>query len=425
MPVKSAALRNPVEDFRRSQRRSTREGKQERTDAAMQEFNRSQSRPHARWQGLAFPDIWLMIAWFALVVIGLVMVTSASMPEAMARDLNSMYFFKRQAAYYLGGLVLAYMVFLLPVNVFYEHASKLLLLTFFLLWLVFVPGIGATVNGASRWINFRVFNFQVGELVKLVMIVYAAQYLQRNNYRIDSSWKPMFWLLFIGGVFSLLLLKQPDFGTTFVMMATLMGMMFMAGASMKRYFTLVGVVSVLMVAALLMAPYRRARLISFLDPWANPYDQGYQLSNSLIAVGRGGFSGVGLGESVQKYQYLPEAHTDFIFAIISEELGMLGALTVMILLALVVWRAFAIGQLADRVRKRFASYIAYGIGLWVGCQSLINIGVATGALPTKGLTLPFISYGGSSVLVLFVALALLLRIDAESRFQARREGLIR
>lgn len=425
MSLRSAALRDPVEDFRRNQRRSPSDSKQHKTEAAMQEFTRSQKRTQSRWQGLAFPDIWLMIAWFALVVVGMVMVTSASIPEATGRGLDAMYFSWRQGAYYIVGMFLAYMVFLLPVNVFYEHASKLLLLAFLMLWLVFIPGVGATVNGASRWINFRVFNFQVGELVKLVMIIYAAQYLQRNNYRIDSSWKPMFWLLGVGGVFSLLLLKQPDFGTTFVMMATIMGMMFMAGASMKRYCTLVGVVSVLMVAALLMAPYRRARLVSFLDPWENPFDQGYQLTNSLIAVGRGGISGVGLGESVQKYQYLPEAHTDFIFAIISEELGLLGALTVIVLLALVVWRAFAIGQLADRVRKRFASYIAYGIGLWVGCQSLINIGVATGALPTKGLTLPFISYGGSSVLILFIALALLLRIDAESRFQAQREGLLR
>lgn len=403
MPVRHASvLRNPVEDFRLSQ-----------------------SRPQSRWQGLSFPDVWLMIAWFALVAIGMVMVTSASMSEAVSHDVSPLHYSKRQAVYYIFGFVLAYIVFQLPTNVYHEHSSKMLLLTFFLLLLVFVPGVGAKVNGASRWINFRVFNFQVGELVKLVMIVFAATYLQRNNYRIETSWHPMLALLGIGGFVSLFLLAQPDFGTTFVMMATLMGMIFMAGASMKRYCLLAGVVSVVMVAVLLIAPYRRERLFSFMDPWANAFDQGYQLTNSLIAVGRGGFSGVGLGESVQKHQFLPEAHTDFIFAIISEELGLLGALAVMALLSLVVWRAFAIGRLADRMRKRFASYIAYGIGLWVGCQSLINIGVATGSLPTKGLTLPFISYGGSSVLILFMALALLLRIDAETRFQAKREGLIR
>ena len=402
MSVKHAStLRSPVDDFRRSQ-----------------------SIRQPRWQGLAFPDVWLMIAWFALVVIGMVMVTSASMSEAISHDVAPLYYSKRQAIYYVFGFVLAYIVFQLPTNVYYEHSSKMLLFTVILLFLVFVPGIGAKVNGASRWINFRVFNFQVGELVKLVMIVYAATYLQRNNYRIENSWRPMFGLLFVGGLISLLLLKQPDFGTTFVMMATLMGMLFMAGVSIRRYSLLVSAVSILMMVALLIAPYRRARLMSFLDPWANQFDQGYQLTNSLIAVGRGGVNGVGLGESVQKHQYLPEAHTDFIFAIISEELGLIGALIVMALLAVVVWRAFAIGQLADRVRKRFASYIAYGIGLWVACQSLINIGVATGALPTKGLTLPFVSYGGSSVLILFMALALLLRIDAESRFQAKREGLI-
>ncbi|MDO4776626.1 MAG: putative lipid II flippase FtsW [Cardiobacteriaceae bacterium] len=402
MPTRSAAtLKNPVADFRRNQ-----------------------SRQQPRWHGLAFPDIWLMIAWFALVVIGMVMVTSASMSEAVSHNAGPLYFSYRQMAYYVLGLVMAYVVFQLPTNVYYEHGSKLLVVTFLMLFLVFVPGIGTAVNGAHRWINFRVFNFQVGELVKLVMILYAAAYLQRNNYRIENSWMPMFGLLGVGGIFSLALLKQPDFGTTFVMMATLMGMLFMAGVSIKRYSLLVGVVSLLMVAALLMAPYRRARLTSFLDPWDKQFDQGYQLVNSLIAVGRGGVSGVGLGESVQKHQYLPEAHTDFIFAIISEELGLIGALVVMGLLALVVWRAFAIGKLADKMRKRFASYIAYGIGLWIGCQSLINIGVATGALPTKGLTLPFISYGGSSVLILFMALAILLRIDAESRFQAKREGVL-
>lgn len=387
------------------------------------EFRRSQNRPQSRWQGLAFPDIWLMIAWFALVIIGIVMVTSASMSEAVSHEVHPLFYGIRQGVYYLLGVVFAYVLFLLPSTVYYEYSSRLLLFTALLLFMVFVPGIGTAVNGAHRWINFRIFNFQVGELVKLVMIIYAAAYLQRNNYRIEHSWKPMLGLLAVGGLFSLLLLKQPDFGTTFVMMMTLMGMLFMAGVSIKRYSLLVGVVTVLMTAALLIAPYRRARLTSFLDPWEKQFDQGYQLVNSLIAVGRGGLTGVGLGESVQKHQYLPEAHTDFIFAIISEELGLIGALVVMCLLALVVWRAFAIGQLADRVRKRFASYIAYGIGLWVGCQSLINIGVATGALPTKGLTLPFISYGGSSVLILFMALALLLRIDAESRFQAKREGL--
>lgn len=402
MSVRHASvLRNPVDDFRRSQ---------------------SQTPP--RWPGLAFPDIWLMIAWFALVVIGMVMVTSASMSEAISHEVSPMHYSVRQGAYYVGGLLLAYIVFLQPTNMYYENSSKMLIFTVVLLMLVFVPGVGAKVNGASRWINFRVFNLQVGEVVKLVMIVYAATYLQRNNYRIENSWRPIFGLLGVGGFISLFLLKQPDFGTTFVMMVTLMGMLFMAGVSIRRYSLLVGVVSVLMIAALLIAPYRRQRLMSFLDPWANPFDQGYQLTNSLIAVGRGGIGGVGLGESVQKHQFLPEAHTDFIFAIISEELGMIGALVVMGLLTLVVWRAFAIGRLADRVRKRFASYVAYGIGLWVGCQSLINIGVATGALPTKGLTLPFISYGGSSVLILFMALALLLRIDAESRFQAKREGLI-
>ena len=215
-----------------------------------------------------------------------------------------------------------------------------------------------------------------------------------------------------------------DFGTTMVMVAVVLGMMYMAGVNAKRFtFFFLAVIGI-MTAVLVAAPYRVKRLLTFLDPWEHQYDEGYQLVNSLIAIGSGGLFGSGLGQSVQKHDYLPEAHTDFIFAIIAEELGLIGALVVIALFVLLVWRAFTIGYLADRVRRRFLSLVAYGIGLIIAIQALVNIGVTTGALPTKGLTLPLVSYGGSSVVIVCVSLGILARIDAESRYQAKREGII-
>ena len=256
------------------------------------------------------------------------------------------------------------------------------------------------------------------------MVIYAAAFLQRNSQFLDRSWRPMIELLCITGIFAAILLRQPDFGTTMVMVAAVLGMMFMAGMNLKRFIIFFGVVSVMMGAVLVAAPYRVKRLLTFLDPWTHQYDEGYQLVNSLIAVGSGGLFGSGLGQSVQKHDYLPEAHTDFIFAIIAEEFGLFGALVVMALFVLLVWRAFHIGYLADRVRRRFLSLVAYGIGLIIAIQALVNIGVTTGALPTKGLTLPLVSYGGSSVVIVCVSLGILARIDAESRYQAKREGII-
>ena len=235
----------------------------------------------------------------------------------------------------------------------------------------------------------------------------------------------MVQLLIITGLFAVVLVLQPDFGTTMVMVATVLGMMFMAGVNLWRFGIFFAVVAALMAGVLVAAPYRVKRLLTFLDPWSHQFDEGYQLVNSLIAVGSGGLFGSGLGQSVQKHDYLPEAHTDFIFAIIAEEFGLFGALVVMALFVLLVWRAFHIGYLADRVRRRFASLVAYGIGLIIAIQALVNIGVTTGTLPTKGLTLPLVSYGGSSVVIVCISLGILARIDAESRYLAKREGIIK
>lgn len=386
------------------------------------DFHASQRRNVSRWQGLAFPDIWLIVCWMSLIVIGTVMVTSASLSDASVAQLGTFHFALRQGIFYCASLIVAYMVFSVGSVFFYEKSAMILVCSGLLLFALYIPSVGQSVNGARRWINLRVIHLQVGEIVKVAMIIYAAAFLKRNSYRLDSSWKPIFLLLGIVGVFSALLIIQPDFGATTVIVTTVLGMMFLAGVSWWRFLVLGSIVFVLMAALLVSASYRVQRLLAFTDPWSHQFDEGYQLVNSLISFGRGQIFGVGLGESIQKHQYLPEAHTDFIFAIIAEETGLVGALTVFTIFAVLVWRAFVIAHLADRVRKRFASNMAYGVGLWLAIQTLINIGVTTGALPTKGLTLPLISYGGSSVLMTSVALALLARVDAEARFQARREG---
>ncbi|MDO4642554.1 MAG: putative lipid II flippase FtsW [Cardiobacteriaceae bacterium] len=395
-----------------------------KSDQHIHEFHKSQKQGTQRWQGLEFPDVWLLFAWLALIAIGIVMVTSASMSEAVGHNSDMYYYTTRQAVFYVFGLFAAYVCYSLPTHFFYQNSGRFLIISLLLLFAIYLPWIGFSVNGARRWLNLRLFNLQVGEVVKLSMIIYAAAFLQRNNHFLDRSWKPIFELLCITSLFAVILVKQPDFGTTMVMVATVLGMMFMAGVNGKRFALFFVAVSIAMVAVLVAAPYRVKRLMTFLHPWEHQYDEGYQLVNSLIAIGSGGLFGSGLGQSVQKHDYLPEAHTDFIFSIIAEEFGLLGALVVIGLFVLLVWRAFAIGCLADRVRKRFASLLAYGIGLLIAIQAAVNIGVTTGSLPTKGLTLPLVSYGGSSVVIVCISLGILARIDAESRFQARREGLI-
>ena len=346
------------------------------------------------------------------------------MSEAVGHNSDMYHYTTRQAVYYLCGLFAAYICYSMPTHYYYQNSGRLLVISLILLGIIYIPSVGVSVNGARRWINLQLFKLQVGEIVKLAITIYAAAFLQRNNQFLDRSWRPMIELLAITTIFAAILIKQPDFGTTMVMVAVVLGMMYMAGVNAKRFtFFFLAVIGI-MTAVLVAAPYRVKRLLTFLDPWEHQYDEGYQLVNSLIAIGSGGLFGSGLGQSVQKHDYLPEAHTDFIFAIIAEELGLIGALVVIALFVLLVWRAFTIGYLADRVRRRFASLLAYGIGLTIAIQALVNIGVTTGLLPTKGLTLPLVSYGGSSVVIVCVSLGILARIDAESRYQAKREGII-
>lgn len=388
------------------------------------DFHRTQTLNVSRWQHVVFPDILLVLCLMLLVGIGVVMVASASTPIAALTGRDKFYFVYRQAIYYGVTFFVMYGAFSLKTSFWEKRATLILILALLALLAVHLPMVGVSVNGSRRWLNLGVVRLQSGEIAKLAMIIFTAACLFKAGPKLENSIKPMLLIILVAGLFGALLLMQPDFGTTLVILMTVFGMMFIAGTPL-RYFVPVAIVGMIgMVAILIAKPYRVKRLMTFLDPFKYQQDEGYQLANSLIAIGRGHWHGVGLGESVFKHQFVPEAHTDFIFAIICEEFGLIGALTVMVIFAVMVWRAFVIGALADKVRKRFSCYLAYGIGLWMALQSMINFGVVMGALPTKGLTLPFISYGGSSLLITGMAFGILMRIDAESRFQAKREGLL-
>ena len=369
---------------------------------------------------LPFPDPWVLVSALLLLALGLLMVTSASMPIADRQTGQPFYFLWRQGLFAGFGLLLAGVVFQIPVARWRQAGPLLLLAAVGLLVLVLIPGIGKEVNGSTRWIGVGLINVQVSEIAKLFALIYVAGYLKRHgeelrtaNFR--TSALALFRPMVVLGVLAVLLLLEPDFGSVVVLMATALGMVFLAGVNLWQFGALqIGTV-VVMAVLIVSSPYRLERVLSFLNPWANPETTGYQLVHSLIAIGRGEWFGVGLGSSVEKLFYLPEAHTDFLFAVLAEELGLIGILIVIALFMTLVWRAFAIGRRAERLDLKFSAWLAYGIGLWFGIQALFNIGVNMGVLPTKGLTLPLMSYGGSSVVVMCMTLAVLLRIDVETR----------
>ncbi len=387
---------------------------------------RQTQQNYNRWSGLVKPDMTLMICLGLLMLIGLVMVTTASIPLAGKNgDWVFSYLFK-QSIYMALGLIIGAIVYHIPIQFWYKNAKYFLMLAIVLLLATLL--FAREVNGAHRWIKLGPVNLQVSEFVRIAMIVYAASFLQRYQNQIYKSLPAMFRLLAVLGVIAVLILKQRDFGSAAVISATVLGMMFLAGVCLVRFFACASGVAIIAAIVLIAEPYRVKRLTAYMNPWADMYGDGWQLINSLIAIGRGGVSGVGLGESLEKHHYLPEPHTDFIFSILAEETGLIGVGLLMLIFSVIVWRAFKIANNADKVRMRFASCLAYGIGLWIGMQALINMSVASGLLPTKGLTLPMISYGGSSVLASMILFALLLRVDSESRYtlnneQRRRRGV--
>jgi cell division protein FtsW len=363
-------------------------------------------------------DYWLVFTVLALTLLGLVMVSSASITFADREIGRPFYYAIRQTIYIGCGVVAGMLLFRLRLVELERVGMALLLSAFAMLLLVLVPGVGVEVNGASRWISVGLFRMQVSEPAKLFFIIYLASYLARHGDEVRTQISGFLKPIGLLAIAAVLLLLEPDFGATVVLAAIVMGMIFMAGVKLLQFGGMLGLGGLLLAGMAVSSPYRMQRLTTFIDPWADPFDSGFQLTQSLIAIGRGEWFGVGLGASIQKLFYLPEAHTDFVFAVLAEELGLLGVCTIIVLYSVLVWRAFVIAAQAVKAENFFASYLAYGIGIWFGLQSFINIGVNMGLLPTKGLTLPLMSYGGSSMVVMCAAVALLLRIDHETRCTA-------
>lgn len=358
-------------------------------------------------------DPWLVAAAVALACLGVVMVASSSIAIGEGLDVGPFYFLTRHVAFLGIGIALAWIAMRTELKTVEQYNQLLLLACFALLLVVFVPGVGREVNGARRWINLGVSNFQAVEAVKLMYIVWLSSYLVRFSGDVAATWSAMLKPIGVAVALMALLVMQPDFGSLALILAITAGMLVLGGVNMPRMF---GPVLVLLPVLALLAiaePYRVSRLTSFADPWADPFGSGYQLTNALMAIGRGEWFGVGLGGSVQKLAYLPEAHTDFILAVIGEELGFAGVCLVIGLYTLLVGRAFWIGLRCVEMRRHFAGYTAFGIALWIALQSFVSIGVNLGMLPTKGLTLPLISSGGSSVLMTCAALGVLLRVSYE------------
>lgn len=374
-------------------------------------------------------EIDLMLLWsgLALLLIGLVMVYSASIAFAEGNRIlghQPGYFLWRHMVFLGVALLAGAVVFQIPLTLWEKYAPHLFLLGVVLLIVVLIPGLGRDVNGARRWLPLLVINLQPSELMKLFAVLYAADYTFRKMsvmHDLKKAFLPMAGaMVLVGG----LLLKEPDFGAFVVITSIAFGILFLGGMKARLFAILLVVLVVAFAILIIVSPYRRDRIFGFMDPWADAYGRGYQLSHSLIAFGRGEFFGVGLGASVEKLFYLPEAHTDFLLAVIGEELGFVGVLTVIALFSLLVQRAFAVGRQAVLLQRIYPGLVAMGIGIWIGIQSFINMGVNVGLLPTKGLTLPLMSFGGSGIVANCIALGILLRIDWENR-QLMRGGKVK
>jgi len=370
-------------------------------------------------------DRSLLFVTLALLSLGLVMVASASISIADSKMSQPLYYFIRQAIFAAVGMFIAWGVVSIRLSFWQRYAPQLLMAGVVLLVLVLIPGIGREVNGSTRWLPLGPINIQVAEIIKLFAIFYIADYLQRHHGQLQGSFFKVLAPLVLLGFAALLLLMQPDMGSVVVILSTVLAMLFLGGARLDVFAGLISVMGGLFTLLVWLAPYRLQRLQSFTDPWADPFGSGFQLTQALIAFGRGDWLGVGLGSSMQKLFYLPEAHTDFLYSILAEELGLVGAMFVIVMFFVFIWRALAIGRAAELAGQVFAAQVAYGIGIWLGLQACVNMGVNMGALPTKGLTLPLMSYGGSSLVIVGVAVALLFRVDQETRFPEKAAARVK
>jgi cell division protein FtsW len=365
-------------------------------------------------------DPVLTIVFISLLTIGIIMVASSSISVADRNFSNPFYYLERQLLFVAIGLFAALSVFRIRLVQWEKSGVSLLIFALFMLVIVLIPGIGKSVNGSTRWLPLGLINLQVSELVKLFLVIYVAGYLVRHGEAVRRSLLGFLKPMVLVGLAGLLLLMEPDFGATVVIMGTVLGMTFLAGARFVQFISFVFIFACAALMLVVTSPYRMERLVSFANPWADPFDSGFQLTQSLIAIGTGGWFGTGLGGSVQKLFYLPESHTDFLFAVLSEELGFVGVSLVVILYTALFLRALKIAAQAESAGNYFAAYMAYGIGIWLSMQAVINMGVNVGLLPTKGLTLPLMSYGGSSLIVCCMAIGLLMRIHYETNGVSRQ-----
>ena len=365
-------------------------------------------------------EVDLALLWSALILLltGMVMVYSASIAIAEVGRFTGnqpAYYLVRHGVFLVIGLVAAACAFQVPLATWQQLAPWLFVAGFVLLALVLIPGIGRDVNGARRWLSLGIVNLQPSELMKLFAVLYAADYTVRkmpHMHDLKKAFLPMAGAMVAVGV---LLLKEPDFGAFVVIISIAIGILVLGGMRARLFAGLIVVLVAAFAVLIIVSPYRRDRIFGFMDPWADAFGRGYQLSHALIAFGRGELFGVGLGGSVEKLFYLPEAHTDFLLAVIAEELGFVGVVVVIVLFGLLIQRAFVIGRQAVALDRLYPALVAQGVGIWIGVQGFINMGVNMGLLPTKGLTLPLMSFGGSGILANCVALAILLRVDWENR----------
>ena len=362
-------------------------------------------------------DPWVLFLSISIILLGITMVGSASISIAEQNNGEPFYYLYRQLIATGLGMGLGSVVLFTPIKLWEKTGPVLLLISILLLIAVLLPGVGREVNGSARWIPMGAFNLQVSELAKLAMVIYLAGYLVRHNETVKKTFKGFIIPMMVLASVALLLLMEPDLGATVVISATAMGMLFLGGVRLWQFLVLMMVMAIAVYFLIVLEPYRLERLQSFMDPWADPFNSGFQLTQSLIAFGRGELTGVGLGNSIQKLFYLPEGHTDFLFAVLAEELGGIGAITVIGLFSGLVIRVFVLAKTADQANKLFSAYLMFGLAIWIGLQAFVNIAVNMGVLPTKGLTLPLMSYGGSSMMIMCIVIALILRAEHEIRFK--------
>ena len=376
------------------------------------------ARSSARPKQFVFDTI-LLLATAGILLLGLVMVTSASISVADRQMHEPLHYLERQIVGMVLGMLAAAVMVTIPTDLWERLAMPLLLIGFALLVIVLIPGLGHEVNGSRRWLRLGFMNFQASEMARVLLLTYLASYVVRRQAELKDELKgflkPLGVLMGAAG----LLLLEPDFGAATVLMTTGLGVLFLAGVKLRHFLALVTLAAAGMAVIAVTSAYRLKRLTTFMDPWADPFNSGFQLTQSLIAIGRGELFGVGLGSSVQKLFYLPEAHTDFVFAVLAEELGLVGVLATLALFMVLVWRAFHISRLAADAGLAFQAYCAAGFGIWLGLQTFINVGVNMGILPTKGLTLPLMSFGSSSLLVTLGWLGMLMRINHEAHITGR------